>query len=142
MEISLLRDVIAELSVIKWLLIGNLIGIAFLVLIFFQIVRVITALANDESMQSNRFKREAQDKYDRGRYKQLQGLCERRLKQHAQDKWAHYYLGLAFLRQEKYADAKAHFTRVRELDPQWGESVIEYLDEIHEQLSKNRPTGV
>ncbi|XOV85796.1 MAG: tetratricopeptide repeat protein [bacterium] len=87
-------------------------------------------------MESKRFQSECQDLYDRSRYKELRSICERRIKTHRQDKWALYFLGLALLRLEKYADAKAHFTRVRELDPQWGDSVIEYLDEIDAKLSK------
>lgn len=142
MEASILSELLAELETIKWLLIALVVGVFLLVFFFFLVVRLLAEFANDESLELNKFRREAQDRYDRGRYKQLRGMCERRLKLHPDDKWACFYLGLAFLRLEKYADAKAHFTRVRELDPQWSESVIEYLDEIHDKLAKNKPTQV
>ena len=142
MDTTLLKEILSELEVMKWLLVALLVGFSLLLIFFVRAVTGWSDLVKDSALESKLFHGECQDFYDRGRYKELRGLCERRIKLHPDDKWALYYLGLALLRQEKYADAKAQFTRVRALDPQWGDSVIEYLDEIDEKLTRNMPKSV
>jgi hypothetical protein len=89
--------------------------------------------------ETRSFQAKAQELLKRADYAVLREITISRLVSHPGDATAEYYLGMACLRSGELVEAKNHFTRAMNLDPQWKSLCSSNLEEITKELKRRRP---
>lgn len=134
-------QILGELRQIKWVLLAMLAwGVLFLYglgrLFAHAKVGLETARINAEQQK---FRAQTEGLLQRGSYEMAAADCERRLKSHPNDFWAHYFLGQAFLNMSKLHEARRAFERAGEIAPDWERNTNAWLERTDKKLKEAGP---
>jgi len=130
-----------DIAILKWL-IGIVAIFLFIVtsMLLFAFKMLWRAVKNtDIRAEANLFQDQANTLLEEGKDKDLKVLAGDRLESYPADAWAHYFFALASYRLRDFVQAKQHFTKSGELNPQFKSLADESLKEIDTILSNQKP---
>jgi tetratricopeptide (TPR) repeat protein len=128
---------IKEIHIIKWLLIGLVIIFSIIlteiVFVVFQTIR----LAKKQGVILKNFSDQARDLLDKGRTDEVIKLSKERIASHPQDKYAYWYLAMAYQDQKDYVKAIEALNKLIQIAPVWQEEYIDPNIRAIKQILKN-----
>lgn len=144
MDTSNLAALLSELKTIRLMLFFILLGMAFIVVLFYSFIRSLNRTISVIETQSN----------EKMLHQELEGLLTRGLAQDAffiasenarkrpQDPYILWYLGQAHYQLKRYVEAKRSFKAVIEIAPNWEATVQPWLEKIDAEIADAGPRVV
>jgi tetratricopeptide (TPR) repeat protein len=131
--------ILGEIQTIKILLI-TMIGLFSIIVLGIIYVILQTHRFSKKEFFKKDFYSKAKDLLDKGLTDEVIELSETRIQTHPKDKYAHWYLALAYLDKKEYSKSLKTFSYLLELAPAWREEYIEpHIDEIKHMLENTKP---
>lgn len=134
-----MEQILSEIQIIKWLLIAL---VTIFGLIALGIVYIIYKTRNfaEKASISHSFSDEVKDLLEKGMTDEVIKRTQLRIESYPKDKYAHWYLALAYQDNKEYTKALEAFTALKKIAPTWNDKYIEpYVEDIKEILKTTKP---
>ena len=131
--------ILGEIQTIKILVVTMIVLFSIIVLGIIYII-IQTYRFSKKEFGKKDFHSKARDLLDQGFSDDVIELSEERIHTHPKDKYAHWYLALAYLDKKEYPKSLKTFSYLLELAPAWREEYIEpHINEIKHMLENTKP---
>ena len=131
--------ILGEIQTIKVLLVTIIVLFSIIVLGIIYIIIQAYRFSKKEYSRKDYYSK-ARDLLDQGLPDDVIDLSEERIHTHPKDKYAHWYLALAYLDKKEYSKSLETFSYLLELAPAWREKYIEpHISEIKHELKNTKP---
>lgn len=144
MDASSLATLVSELRSIRLMLLFILLGLAFLVVLFYSFIRSLNRTISIIERQSTEkaLHQELEDLLTRGLAQDAFFIASENSRKRPRDPHFFWYLGQANFQLKKFVEAKQAFRAVIEISPSWEASIQPWLDKVEAEIANAGPKVV
>lgn len=144
MDASSLATVVSELKWIGLILLLILLGLLFLVGVFYSFIRSLNRAISiiDRQSTEKALHQELEDLLTKGLAQDAFFIASENSRKRPRDPYFFWYLGQANFQLKKFVEAKQAFSAVLEIAPNWEATIQPWLDKVESEIGNAGPRVV